>query len=231
MIISLHLPKTAGTSFGKSLEEYFGGQFLKDYGDLPMHKPLHKRHWNAIRDCCVNGFVRNFSDTRCIHGHFLPFKYLITGIKKKAKFITWLRDPVERLAFHYYYWQRTYDPDTAFPLHKRAVEENWSLERFCLGPELRNFYSQYLWGFPLGRFDFIGITEHFREDLSYFCETILGDNLPAYIENRNEELEGNKIYLTDSDFRRRIELYHEKDMKLYHQIEAKRLLRNCDSKA
>ncbi len=29
------------------------------------------------------------------------------------------------------------------------VEEEWTLERFCLEPELKNLYSQFLWGFPL----------------------------------------------------------------------------------
>ena len=65
--------------------------------------------------------------------------------------------------------------------------------------------------------------------MDYFCQSILGDKLPAYVVSQNEELEGSKVYITHLDFRRQIELHYEKDMKLYHQIMAKRMLRTCDS--
>ena len=67
-----------------------------------------------------------------------------------------MRDPVERLASHYHYWVRNYAPRSAGELHRRVVEEAWSLERFCLGPELRNVYSTFLWGFSLRRFGLSG---------------------------------------------------------------------------
>ena len=54
------------------------------------------------------------------------------------------------------------------------VDEDWSLQRFCLGHELRNLYHQYLWGFPPERFDFIGITERYAEDLARFGKRYLG---------------------------------------------------------
>jgi hypothetical protein len=221
MLISTHLAKTAGTSFGKSLENHFGEYLRKDYDDLPFNTPVIQRNLRAIKDCLAGSF-RAFNGVECIHGHFLPLKYLLVGTRKDVKFITWLRDPVERLASQYYYWQRTYKPNLPQPFRRRVTEENWSLERFCLSHELRNFYSQLFWGFPISRFNFIGITEHYEEDFRFFSENVLGVSLPTYRANTNEEMNESKIYITDLNLRKKIEAYHEKDMALYHRILEKR---------
>ena len=146
------------TSFYKSLEQQFGDYLLKDYSDLPINTPVFKRKMTALHNCILNG-VRSHNAVECIHGHFLPLKYLLLGSKKKVKFITWMRDPVERLASHYHFWKRSDDSDNAPALHRRIIEEGWSFERFCFSNELRNLYSQFLWGFPFNRFDFVGITK------------------------------------------------------------------------
>ncbi|MGC1375560.1 MAG: hypothetical protein WA821_05020, partial [Anaerolineales bacterium] len=93
---------------------------------------------------------------------------------------------------------------------------------FCLSNELRNFYGQLFWGFPISRFNFIGITEHYEEDFRFFSENVLGVSLPTYRANTNEEMNESKVYITDLNLRKKIEAYHEKDMALYHRILEKR---------
>gem|GEM_PF-378007 len=212
MLISLHLPKTGGVSFRRALEKVFGNRLRIDYGDLPINTPVLKRRCLALLKCAWNPLL--FATARkidCIHGHFLPLKYRLL---RDAAFITWLRDPVERVASHYYFWKRSYDPKNLPSLHKKMLRENWSLERFCLGPEVRNFYSQFLWGFPVERFDFIGITEHYEEDFDFFFRKYFKTAMPMARENVNEERrEGS--YFPDGDLRRKIEAYHEKDMRVY----------------
>ncbi len=73
-----------------------------------------------------------------------------------------MRNPVERALPHYYFGRRSFDPDNAPPLHRKMMEKGWSLERFCLGPEVRNIYSQFLYGFLLEYFSFIGTTEFYE---------------------------------------------------------------------
>lgn len=222
MLISVHLPKTAGMSFGHSLQNYFGKYFLRDYSDLPINTPVFERNLRAIEDS-VNNSVKKFKKVKCIHGHFLPLKYLHIGVREEVKFITWLRNPVERLASNYYFWLRAYNSKTTAPLHKRVVEENWSLERFCLSPELRNFYTQFFWGFPISRFDFIGVTEYYKEDFKLFSEKILGARLSLYIENTNDDVKEGRLYITDSSFRQEVEAYHDLDMALYRRVLETRL--------
>src|SRR6185369_2653285 len=182
MIISVHFAKTAGTSFSKSLQDHFGSSLQRDYDDFPINTPVYERNLNALQAGINNG-SHDFGACQCIHGHFLPLKYLLLSTQRKVTYIAWMRDPVERLASHYYYLQKIYKPETAKPLDKRIAEENWSLQRFCLSSELQNYYTQFLWGFPLEQFDFIGIAEHYDEDFKYFTGAFLGIDLPLYREN------------------------------------------------
>jgi hypothetical protein len=150
---------------------------------------------------------------KCVHGHFLPIKYLLLSEKKEVRFITWMRNPVERMLSQYHYWKRSYDPKRSAPHHKKFIEENWSLERFCLGPEFRNIYTQYLWGFPLQNFEFIGIVEHYQEDFIFFSRNFLKTSLPSFQINASGAI-GSK-YTIEDNLRKKIETYHKKDMNLY----------------
>lgn len=227
ILISLHMPKTAGTSFFALLEKAFGEALLHDYDDRPLNRPAWRRKGRALGSNLGQLFgASQLQQARCVHGHFLPFKYRSAALRADLRFVTWLRDPVERLASHYYYWIRSYDPGQAGQLHRRVVEEGWDLERFCLGPELRNCYGLFLWRFPLQKFDFIGITEHYEEDVRAFCERFLGGavELPAP-QNVNEELplrDADRNYIADDDFRRRVESHHAQDVALYRSALAMR---------
>ncbi len=212
MIVSVHLPKTAGSSFKASLEQHFDKKVLLDYADIPINTPPFQRNKNALISGLKNADY-DFGATECIHGHFMPAKYLLLDTARPLTFVTWMRNPVERVISHYYFWQRPYWPE-APPFHKQIVEEKWSLEKFCLSDEMRNLYQQFLWGFPLHNFDFIGITEHYEEDFKYFRKTFLHENVPAFRENINKNKKGN--YTISKSFRTQIESFHQADMELYH---------------
>ena len=208
MLISLHLPKTAGSSFGASLQEHFGDRFI------PKYEASKKTMLNKKVQLLANSFRNTVAPphkSSCLHGHFQPVKYRFC---RGATFVTWLRDPVEMLASHYFYWIRTYDPETASPLRRRVVEEQWSLERFCLGPEMQNTHNRYLWGFPVKKFSFIGITEFYSQDFAYFCQFILGEKLELKKRNINESKEEG-AYIKDPSLRMKIKTYHRKDVELY----------------
>ena len=213
MIISIHLPKTAGTSFIKTLESLCKGKVMKDYSDRPLNRSSAERKWMANMDR-FKSRMKSFQHVECIHGHFMPYKYL--SVKRQKVFITWLRDPVERLASHYYFWVNHYDPKQAFRLQRRVVEENWSFEQFALSKELQNVYSKFLWKFPIKNFDFIGITEYYTEDLAYFTRKYFNQEPQVFEENRNPQ--NPERYITDNSLRKDIEKFHNKDMELYNQI-------------
>ncbi len=225
MLVSVHLPKTAGTSFLRTLEEHFGHRLRKDYDDRPINRSSLARNSRALYQCAANSLgAAGLEGVECIHGHFLPLKYRLLRVPGDKQFVTWMREPVARLVSHYHYWKRSFDPLESAALHRRVVEEDWSLERFCLGPELRNVYSKFLWGFPLARFSFIGITEHYEADISYFCREFLKETATPVRENISPPGEKDAL-LEDVEFCARVESHHSADVALYRQALAARSAR------
>ena len=222
MIISVHLPKTAGKSFEAALTTCFGASLVEDYDSFPMNTPAGERNRAAL-EASLRHAEADFPGVECIHGHFLPVKYLLMATRRDVTFVTWLRDPVQRMLSNYHYWKRTYRRDSSPPLHRKVVEEDWSVERFCLGAEMRNMYAQFLWGFPVEEFDFIGVTEFYEGDLSYFAERFLG--VPVAPQRLNAGGPPGGEYQIDPGLRRQIEAFHDRDVELYRRALEKRLLR------
>jgi hypothetical protein len=217
LLVSVHLPKTAGTSFRAALEAHYGDSLLEDYAMLPMQLPRGRREWRALCDA-YNALHQIPAFTRAIHGHFLPVKYRVVLRHRPTRYITWLRDPVDRLVSHYHYWKRDYGgDDPKQPLRNRMLRECWSLERFCLGPELRNLYRQYLWFFPPGRFAFIGITEHYAQDLDWFAHHLLRTASVDVVRALANPDHPDGTYEIDPTLRQRIEAHHAADLALYRQ--------------
>jgi hypothetical protein len=102
-----------------------------------------------------------------------------------------------------------------------VVEEKWSLERFCLGPEMKNVYSKFFWGFPLGHFDFVGITEFYDSEIEYFSDHLVGARIESIRVNVNPNPVTN-AYIDDPAFRLKIQAHHQADVALYQQALAMR---------
>ncbi len=222
MIISVHIPKTAGTSFGLALKDKFGERLKPKYGDRLFNMPVFERNKKALLAAIDNSELM-YENMDCIHGHFLPVQFLLRNDLEPLTFITWMRNPVDRLISDYYHTLRNFDEHSP-PLQQRIVHEKWSLEKYCLSEVFRNVYSQFFWGFPLESFDFIGITDYYSPDLMYFGHKFLGTELKLYHENTNNTNKAN--YLLDKSLKRKIEYFHSRDMALYQkalQIRTERL--------
>jgi len=222
VLISTHIPKTAGVSFKKALYQYFGqNEVFTDYLEAYEHYGPRRRHRlvlnRATRILAREKIGKDPLKKRkkCIHGHFMPFKYLPLKDIEDTLFITWLRNPVDRVVSHYNYWKRVSSKETyyKFTNHKKMQNEKWSLEKFCLHPIMKNLCSEYLWGFPLRCFDFIGVMEHYREDLKYFANTFLNCELPY--EYCNETQNASSV---NSKLIAKIKKYHSKDIDLYKRV-------------
>lgn len=224
------MPKTAGVSFRATLEEHFGEGFRHDYADYPLNQTPELRNASALlAKRSIDPL--EYSSALCVHGHLLPMKYLGLAQHRDCKFVTWLREPLARLVSHYHYWHFTYDkasPTTA-ALHRRVVEESWTLKQFCLSDELRNVYSQFLSGFPVTALDFIGITEFYDDDLRYFSEQYLCEKVTPRALNIRPQPEGK---LTEDSLSAmswdEVTAFHANDIALYQMALARRKERNGD---
>lgn len=225
LLISLHMPKTAGTSLAQTLRVAFPdpGACQTEYVDQPMQYSRWCRRLRALR-AGLAGRGALPDNLTCVHGHFLPVKFRIAAGARAVRYVTWLREPVDRLASHYHYWIRDYDGlDPRQPLRNRVLRERWSFERFALGAELRDLYHEYLWRFDPAGFDFIGITERYDEDLQQMARRFLGGTaVPA--SALVNPLRGESGYAISPGLRRRIEAYHARDVALYRRVLAGRRL-------
>lgn len=212
LLVSLHMPKTAGTSFADALRRIHGAGLVTEYQDMTMQVPRIVREARMLASASWRLRMAWNPAVTAIHGHALPVVYRWAWLRRPTTYITWLRDPVQRVVSHYHYWRRDYDgSDPRQPLRNRMLREHWSLERFCLGPELRNVYRCYLWGFDPNAFAFIGITERYAEDL----QRLPGAGWSSCAETRLANPERGDRYALAPGLEEKIRAHHAADVRLY----------------
>jgi hypothetical protein len=183
MIVSIHVPKCAGTSFRRILTEICGARIWFNYGTI------------FSRDQARAELVP--PGTRFIHGHFLADAF--DGLFPDRRLLTWVRHPVDRLVSNYHHFLRSPDmrDDCCRALHERRL----SLRQFADLEWMQNETSRYLANKPVGDFSFVGIAERFDESVGRFCQAF-GFRSPARIprENLNPERKGERYDLAPGDF-------------------------------
>lgn len=165
VIVSVHIPKTAGASFRTGLRQRFGDRLLLDYGDLPLSDSIPDR-WRRLRRRSevrrqASRIVARYG---AVHGHFVASKYLPLG--DRATLCIFFRDPVERLLSQYFYMHRTSDP--ANRMWARLHTENMSPEQLACLPRQQEIYRLFTARLPMERFAFVGITEEYQASLALF---------------------------------------------------------------
>lgn len=164
--IFLHIPKTAGTSFRRILERlYLPEERLNFPGQIPGMERL-----NALSD-------EERADIRLVTGHFrFGLHQHLTG---HSEYITFLREPAERLISYYYYVKQN-------PKHRiYDLVANLSLYEFVTTihrTDVRNAHICMISGIKGEQkvmlenaiahveqyFSFVGIVEYFQESLLLF---------------------------------------------------------------
>jgi hypothetical protein len=216
LIVSVHIPKTGGTAFIEILKPIAQEILYLDYGNqifsptaVYRRGQLVHEPFESIKD------IDSFPGRSVIHGHFPVTKYLQKF--PDASYITWLRDPVERIASSYFFWQRAAHEHSFMddPLCNKVISEKMSLEDFASLDMTRNV--QYLSLAPAGmeRFAFVGITEEYERSLELFRRLICPDvKLAPVVQNDNPDRPGN-FYDLDPALREKILKLNELDAYTY----------------
>jgi hypothetical protein len=182
MIVSVHVPKCAGTSFRRVLNEVCGARIWDNYGTIFSRA-------QARADLVPTG-------TRFIHGHFLADAF--DDLFPDRRLVTWVRDPVERLLSNYYHFLRSPDmrDDCCRALHERKLD----LRQFADLEWMRNYTGHYLAHKPVEDFEFVGIAERFEESVRRFCETFgFRDTQRVPRDNTNPDRDGASYAVSPED--------------------------------
>lgn len=192
-ILSIHIAKTAGTTFRELLQEYYRDQLCFFYGSLTNAacEPIAALPINA----------------KCLHGHFYLKDYRDNF--PQAKCITWMRDPVERVVSEYAHLKR--QPADGNPLGQ-LIAQGFSLLDFAHHPDARNV--QYKTIHSLNNFDFVGIAENFDAELARLYSTTGVELRIGHKSNINPDKIGPR-YLLEDRVRALLAKLNDEDEELY----------------
>jgi SAM-dependent methyltransferase len=199
-IRSVHIPKTAGSSFRRFLEDLYGDglRCLYDPWDPEAERELDP-------------------GSRCLHGHFPADafdRYLPDAIN-----LIWVRDPVERLVSCYFQFHRHPESAGESAFNRRIFEEGWSLIEFARQPEMRRQVRWYFNAVPLDDFFFIGVTERYAESMRLLCHQLgrpVPDSLPR--DNTNPDKQPGNRYALPPARRAELECLLAEEIELYRFI-------------
>lgn len=203
-IFFVHIPKTAGTSFRKACEAYFGVRHVAyDYSkSSPETAPFIKNVIYGDGDFLEFSEYMKENEVKFLCGHVPATKYLhLMGV---ANTIVFLRDPVQRVIseYHHFVTHKGYDKD---------------FRTFYTTSNYINRFLRWLKDVPLTAIGFIGLTEKYENSL-HQINHFYNLNIHSLELNRGPE-EKNEI---SKEMIEEIESLNEEDVRLYNN--AKNLL-------
>jgi hypothetical protein len=213
MIISIHIPKTAGTSLRLQLQRHFGERLLSDYEDWPEEDTPGARERNAMNRETVLGMVDTIrTNFDVIHGHFAASKY--AGLFPEARLLTFVRDPYQHAISAYEHARRSVD--SPHPGAAKIKDGRMSIVDFI--QHYPNHQSLYLNGVELDGLAMIGVTERYDQSLTIFRYVFNIDLQASLRDNANP----NKLaesYDVSDEVRAAVDTYRPEDVALYHRAQ------------
>ncbi|MEN8223765.1 MAG: sulfotransferase family 2 domain-containing protein [Bacteroidota bacterium] len=204
-LVSLHIPKTAGTSFRNILKEVYGEEHVARI-DIRSQVELNEEVFTGSK------LKRGI---HVLHGHF-SCKHLTNNfdISRKAPFITWIREPAERVISNYYYLEKVLINEVneeAKGLNILSKMQK-SLIEYASAEANRNRISKFLHGMAPEEFYFIGLTEHYKEDLEQLSDMLGWKDFKIFEHN----ITGDKPEI-DEETLDKIRRLNEVDYEIYEQ--------------
>jgi len=203
MWLVVHVPKTAGTSFRKALEKYYGPtRVIRDYGkNAEATTKVVKDHlYNDAGSKPLDELIEVISSSpaKVIVGHFPVRKY--ARYFRPENILTFVREPLVRTCSEY--------------LHRiRNASYEGSFSDFMAKSSIRNIQSRFLQDVP--EESFIGVTEKYRETLAYINDAF---QMRLTALKRNVDRKGGGHKFAENLSRDELELFGElnkKDLALY----------------
>jgi hypothetical protein len=233
LLAFVHIPKTAGGTVTNMLARAYSKQGVHAAGNY-MSGPEQTAQKVTRRPGGWELWQRRGG--RVTVGH-VPYRVFREHLPPDARYMTFLREPVDRVLSHYYRHIHLPDPSPAQRrrARERRKERAGSLEEALVEmrlPQVRNLATRFLCGYPtrdeelaasalenakanLRKFAFVGIQERFDESL-VLLQRLLGLELVPYL-NRHVSVEGRRpaVHEIPDSERALIEEHNRLDLELY----------------
>lgn len=205
-IFFIHVPKTAGTSFRKAAEFFYGSD-----GVICDYSPSSDETSQTVIDYIYES-VNFFNFYSCLErcgvsflcGHVNAGKYI--HLFEARNTLTFLRDPVQRIVSEYYHFIR----------HNNY---NGDLPSFYRKTQFINRQSKMLHGVPVEALGFVGLTERYEQGLDILNQAY-GTNIQSVSMNMGRKDKAAEYELPEEQLNE-IRSLNEDDLQLYDH--AKRL--------
>jgi hypothetical protein len=233
LLAFVHIPKTAGGTVTNMLARAYSKSGVNAAGNY-MTGPEQAARKVTRRPGGWEAWQRKGG--RVTIGH-VPYRVFREHLPLDTVYMTFLREPVDRVLSHYYRHIHRPDlqPANRVQARERRRERAASLEEALVEtrlPQVRNLATRFLCGYPtrdedlaasalenakanLRNFWFVGIQERFEESL-VLLQRMLGLDLVPYL-NRHVSVEGRRPAvheITDAQ-RALIEEHNSLDVELY----------------
>lgn len=215
-LVSLHIPKTAGTSFRHILKDQYRRREVARL-DIYQSGNIHLNQKEFTKSSLKEKI-------KVIQGHY-TYKSIHErlDLNKNVEFITWLRDPVERVISNYYFLNQIIaNRLKELPNENLMNRMGKSLAEFVEYEENKNVMSKFLKGAELESFKFIGFQHNFEEDLNRLATLMNWKTLKNFRYNANDR----KPKKIDEDMINLIRSNNQEDIILYNNALNFRLIQS-----
>jgi len=228
LVVFVHIPKTAGGTVRAMLSATRPGPQIIDSGNF------FKGTDHALGKISRKMRIAEQTAKAVVIGH-VPYGAYRAQLPMEARYVTFLREPVDRVVSHFYRHVMNWDGNAKVRFGgveslERALTDTELPEISNLQPALNNLQTRCLCSDPkpLGRlpesalaeakdnlrkFAFVGIQERFVESLVLFQRTLGLTLTPA--PDRHVNLYRPSVDDVDADERRLIEEHNRLDAELY----------------
>ena len=179
-LVSLHIPKTAGTSFRNILKEVYGEEHVVRF-DITRYISVENEEFTGSK--LKPGI-------QVIHGHFPYYKLIeLVELPEGVPVITWLRDPVERVISNYFYLEKILREELDEEVKDLNIlaKMQKTLIEYASTEANRNRMSKFLKGIEPEELFFIGLMDHYAEDLQYLARLLGWKEYPVLKQNITED--------------------------------------------
>jgi hypothetical protein len=214
VLIFVHIPKTAGTSFKSLLNKVYTPSETIVIDSSSWYKDTN---YSLLSNrSCLPGAqqIQPSSSIKYIVGHFNADHFI--NLYPNANYITWVRDPIQRLLSNYNYYLRGGVYYGQMSTEKRAYDI-LDFETYSTHKLNTNTMCQQL-NIPLTKFKFIGIVERYDEEIERF-KKLLGLNFINdynYANVNPEKKNVKESYELTETQKQKLMMLHADDYKLYN---------------